>query len=186
MGATFAGDTFYVLFAPTGDRGIRVARVSTDGALLGIDSLLDDVPVRDPFFVDGASEPRIVYSTWVMTPVEFDPQGGGVGWIFVEQSLDPAGGPPGAPHTLTTDGGDFQWIKGVAFGTDTVVALEGAHQPPRLAAARLAADGTLATAPFDITDGTQPEWHRIVRRGTEAVVAWFGTPASLHVARLRP
>jgi hypothetical protein len=190
MSATFAGDTFYVLFAFRDGKGTLLARIAPTGELLGVDMLLNDVSVMDPFFVDGADQPRIVYRTWtndgppdqLVASTEAD-----VGWALVAQELGPSGAAPSAPHYVTSDGGAFQWIRGLAFGGDTFLMLNGsATQPPRLAAARVAADGATITSPYDVANGAAPVWLRTVRRGPDAIIAWFGDPIPLNVALVRP
>jgi hypothetical protein len=61
-----------------------------------------------------------------------------------------------------------------------------ATQPPRLAAARVAADGATITSPYDVANGAAPVWLRTVRRGPDAIIAWFGDPIPLNVALVRP
>jgi len=184
--AVFAGDTFYVVgwFDTT---GIQIARISPAGVLLGIDTELEDIQVFKPFFIAGANPPRIIYQAWTndSTPPDLVP---GVGGVMIAQDLGTGGAAPGPPNYIRAgDAGLAAPSSGVAFGTDMVLAVGGMDgDRPARGVARAGAGGTFLNMPVEVTRGVSIAWSRIVRRGPDAVIASYGYPPPLHIARVQP
>jgi hypothetical protein len=185
--ATFAGDTFYVVF--WFDKGIQVARISPAGDLLGVDTELDDIQVFEPFFIDGANPPRIIYQAWTTdsTPPDLAPPTG-IATVMIAQDLGTGGAAPAPPNYIRAGmTGLAAPSSGVAFGTDMVLAAGGWDENVQaLGVARADAGGTFLATPIEVTRGLEINWSRIVRRGPDAVIAWFGFPAPMHIARVQP
>jgi hypothetical protein len=179
--AVFAGGAFYVVFAPRVGNGLRVARISPAGELLGVDNLLDDTPVSGPSLVAGAEGPRAVY--WTRAPERDEGPDPFLG-ALVLQDLAANGGPPSAPQY--TDGVWMASTSAVALGTGTFLAMAVATSTPSVAAARLDENGVMVQAPSNIGMAPELKWQRAVRRGADAVVAWVGDPGGLHLARVSP
>jgi hypothetical protein len=57
---------------------------------------------------------------------------------------------------------------------------------PTVAIAHLDANGAMTQAARTIATSAQLPWHRIVRRGSDPIAAWFGDPGGLYLARVRP
>ena len=60
------------------------------------------------------------------------------------------------------------------------------HAQHVLSLARVDAGGFFVGERVPVTVGVEINWSRVVRRGPDAVVAWFGYPAAMHIARVRP
>jgi hypothetical protein len=195
--AAFAGDTFYVSFdnveAPQG--GIRLARLSSEGELLGIDNALQGVAGAASLVV-GAGDLRVAY--W--TANSDDPFDGSI----VTQSLG-ASSTPSAPLTVridpTTTGfnlgppSEYRYLDEstsyteMTFGTGTLVVLAGAGstQPWHVATELVADSGMVTRELSDVGGGSiSVGFLKAVQRGPDAIIAWSGWPIGLNIARLQP
>ena len=184
MSATFAGDVFYVVIMF--DMGIRVARISAAGDLVAVDAALSDITVFYPFFVDGADPPRIIYSAFTTASTPPDVVAPYLGSVLIAQDLGTGGAPPASPTYIRTGTDSYNVTSGVVFGGDTVLTVTGGDEFQVLSLARVDAGGVFVGDRVPVTRGVDINWSRVVRRGPDAVVAWFGFPAAMHIARVRP
>jgi hypothetical protein len=183
--AVFADGMFYVLFESRAGEGPLLARLSDTGELLAVHGLLDGVGATGISLVAGADEPQLVY--WAGEPnrdVNTDPLFGGI----VVESLGANGEAP-APGRFT-DGFWRVSVNAVAFDGDTLLGMTepfaGASGLSGASVARIGGDGRLIHGPSLVGASPELAWQRMVRRGPDAIVAWFGYLAPLYVARLRP
>jgi hypothetical protein len=183
--AAFAGGMFNVLFESRLGDGPLLVRLSEAGELLAVQSLVDAAGATGMSLVAGADEPQVVH--WAADPdrsPNTDPSFGGI----VFQSLGANGEAPSPPRFT----GGFWWVSvsAVALGGDTLLGttqpFSGSMGVFGAAFARIGADGGLVHGPSLVGASAELAWQRIVRRGPDVILAWFGYQAPLSVARLRP
>jgi hypothetical protein len=175
-GVAWVGDAFYV--AMTLERGnnpdqLHLKRVDSTGKLVAAFDALPGVSVWDASLVTGAQDLRVVYTGEVGAPI-----GGQRPRSVVWQRLDATGNPVGDAISLGS-AAEYQWGRGVAFGTDTGLLVEGFGDPLTMASARLASDGRTVASPHTIARGEPLGRGWIigtVRRGPDLIVAWMLYP----------
>jgi hypothetical protein len=174
--AAFTGGSVYLASYAVSDDlpRTRVRRLAPDGGVLSTFDALVGLEQYGVALVDGAEDLRVVLST---KKDDAHP-------IVVMQRLSTTGASVGSPVELGAHP-DYEDGKGVAIGGETISLLRG----PGLGLARVGAAGALLTPAYPITVRVNeaPRWFAIVRRGPDAVAAWFGvSEEGLRVARLTP
>jgi len=184
VSAAWVGDTFYaaVTLQRLDYSGlIRLVSMPPGGTQTRSDALADEAVYGAPALASGASDLRLLYDG--VPPGGMDPGDYAVLWRRL--------GPSGEALSYPVVAGKFPYVYGpsraVAFGADTMVAIENTYVSGLLTLVRLGSDGgavsptyTIARSPFYYLGSFD-----MVRRGSDVVVGWFGGDG-LRLARVTP